>query len=66
MGGGYCYKRLQVSGEERFKDMPDKNNRFSHVADALQYLVLGAGEGDQVLGYGEGSSPYDDWSVSIN
>jgi hypothetical protein len=43
LGGGYCYRRLQVGGEARFKDVPDKN-RFSHVADALQYLCVGEGE----------------------
>lgn len=36
--GGYCYKRLQVSGE-RYRDVPDKN-RFSHPQDALQYAAL--------------------------
>ena len=45
--GGYQYKRMQVSGE-RYDDKPDKN-RFSHIHDALQYLMLGAGEGRQVL-----------------
>ncbi len=44
MAGGYCLKRVNVSGEERYRDEPDKN-RFSHVADAAQYLMLGAGEG---------------------
>lgn len=43
MAGGYCYRRAQVTGEERFRDVPDKN-QFSHVADAAQYLLLGAGE----------------------
>ncbi len=39
--GGYMYERVQVSGEERFKDQPCKN-RFSHPADALQYGTMGA------------------------
>ena len=47
--GGYCYKRLRVSGDERYHDKADKN-RFSHPADALQYLLSGAGEGRAVLG----------------
>lgn len=38
--GGYKFERVQVSGEERFKDQPAKN-KFSHCADALQYLCLG-------------------------
>lgn len=43
MGGGYCYRRLQVSGDDRFADVPNKN-RFSHVAEALQYAAVGLGE----------------------
>tara|TARA_R110000782_G_scaffold216963_4_gene304390 strand:- start:26 stop:757 length:732 start_codon:yes stop_codon:yes gene_type:complete len=44
---GYSYRRMQVSGE-RFDDKPDKN-MFSHVHDALQYLLLGAGEGRALI-----------------
>jgi len=44
--GGYQYKRMQVSGE-RYTEKPDKNH-YSHVHDALQYLLLGAGEGRQI------------------
>ena len=42
--GGYHYKRMQVSGQARYDDKPDKN-KFSHVSDAEQYMMLGAGEG---------------------
>jgi len=41
--GGYHYRRMQVSGE-RYDEKPNKN-RFSHIHDALQYMLLGAGEG---------------------
>ena len=44
--GGYQYKRMQVSGE-RYTDKPDKNH-YSHVHEALQYLMLGAGEGQNI------------------
>lgn len=44
LAGGYRYRRQAVAGEERYRDMPDKN-AFSHVCDAAQYLMLGAGEG---------------------
>lgn len=37
--GGYHYKRVQVMGDERFKEEPDKN-MYSHPHDALQYLAL--------------------------
>lgn len=45
--GGYSYKRMEVSGE-RYADKPDKN-MFSHIHDALQYMMLGAGEGRQLM-----------------
>jgi len=45
--GGYHYRRLQVSGE-RYEDKPSKN-KFSHVHDALQYALLGAGEGRELV-----------------
>lgn len=44
MAGRYRYRRLEVVGAERFRDVPDKNE-WSHVAEALQYLMLGAGAG---------------------
>lgn len=37
--GGYKYERLQVIGEDMYKDQP-KKNRYSHPHDALQYLAL--------------------------
>jgi hypothetical protein len=37
--GRYQYRRLQVVGAERFKDIPDKND-YSHLHDALQYAAL--------------------------
>jgi hypothetical protein len=58
LAGGYKYKRMQVSGEQRFQDKPDKN-RYSHVGDALQYMCLGAvGENRIIGGYGEQAIDY--------
>jgi hypothetical protein len=34
--GGFCFRRLQVSGE-RYSDQPDKNI-YSHCHDSLQYV----------------------------
>jgi hypothetical protein len=48
--GGYHYRRIQVSGE-RFDNRPNKN-KFSHVHDALQYAVTGAGEGRALISGG--------------
>ena len=53
--GGYHYRRLQVSGE-RYDEKPNKN-RFSHIHDALQYLLLGAGEGRALTMGGKVSKP---------
>jgi len=57
LAGGYKYKRMQVTGEARFMDKPDKG-RYSHVADALQYMVLGAVGSDNVIG-GFDNDPID-------
>lgn len=48
MAGGYCYKRLQVAGDDRFHNKPDKN-KFSHPCEAGQYLMIGGGEGKAVV-----------------
>lgn len=49
MNGGYKYKRLNVGGgSEEFKKKPDKN-KYSHVCEALQYGVMGAGRGYDVI-----------------
>lgn len=43
---GYCYRRLNTSsaGAPKYEQQPIKN-KYSHPHDALQYLLLGAGEG---------------------
>lgn len=46
--GGYCYRRLAVVGQERYRDAPDKNI-FSHSVEAGGYGMLGLGEGRSVL-----------------
>lgn len=40
--GAYKYRRIQVTGEERYTDEPAKN-RYSHPHDALQYAALESG-----------------------
>ena len=45
---GYNYTRLVTAGTERFDYRPCKN-RYSHPHDALQYLMMGAGEGRAIL-----------------
>lgn len=41
--GGFQYKRVKVSGGDRYVDKPDKN-RFSHVCEAAEYALMDAGE----------------------
>lgn len=48
MAGGYRYRRLQVAGDERYEDKPDKN-KYSHPCEAGQYLMIGAGEGKALI-----------------
>lgn len=48
MAGAYNFKRVQVTGDARFKDEPDKNG-YSHPAEAAQYLMMGAGEGRAIV-----------------
>lgn len=44
LAGGYYFKRESIGGgQERFKDVPVKNDH-SHIADAFGYLLLGGGE----------------------
>lgn len=47
--GGYCFRRMQVRGDERFRDEPDKGS-YSHVAEAGQYQMLGSGGWQEVMG----------------
>jgi hypothetical protein len=52
--GGYCYRKLKIAGADIYEDTPDKRNGYSDLPDALQYLVLGAGEGRDMI---RGSAP---------
>lgn len=45
--GGFCFKRVQVTGE-KYRDEPDKNE-YSHVVEACEYLCLGLGEGRKAI-----------------
>jgi hypothetical protein len=44
---GYRYRKLNVMGN-RYAEDPDKNE-WSHVAEALQYLLLGGGEAKVIM-----------------
>jgi hypothetical protein len=47
MSGAYCYERKLRSSE--VKTEPSKN-RFSHLCDALQYVLIAMGEGRTMMG----------------
>ena len=46
--GSYCYSPVRTANGTRFHDKPAKTS-FSHIHDALQYLLLGGGEGNVVM-----------------
>lgn len=43
LAGGFHFRRLQVKGEERYRDVPEKD-KHSHIIEALEYDVVSAGE----------------------
>jgi hypothetical protein len=48
MQGAYKFRRLKIAGDERYESQPIKN-AWSHPNEAGQYLMLGAGDGIEVL-----------------
>jgi hypothetical protein len=52
----YQYRKLKLSGDERYTESPDKISPYADIADALQYLLLGGGEG-RVSSDGTGKEP---------
>jgi hypothetical protein len=57
LSGSYQYKRVNVSGE-RYAEVPDKNS-YSHVADALAYLVDGIGGTRELVSSSRFKEAYD-------
>lgn len=51
--GGFCYRRIMVTGE-KYTEEPDKND-YSHPVEALEYALQGEGEGRQALSRHKGS-----------
>jgi len=48
--GGYRFRKLNISGGDYYDTEPDKRNGHADIADSLQYMVLGGGEGRQMMG----------------
>ena len=64
LAGGFCYRRIAVSGDERYADEPDKN-KYSHPVEALEYGLQGEGEGKGAI-QSQDDDGYGDWSKQIN
>lgn len=43
LSGGYHRRRVQVAGDVKYRDVPEKN-MYSHVCEALEYDCVSAGE----------------------
>ena len=43
LAGDWHYRRVQVVGQDRYRDTPDKNDS-SHPCDSLGYLLMGSSE----------------------
>ncbi len=48
LAGGYHYKRMNIAGEERYHEKPNKN-RYSHPVEAGEYAMMGAGEHEALI-----------------
>lgn len=50
LNGAWMFRRVQVTGEERYQDKPAKTHPYSDLGDALGYLVLGGGGHSDLTG----------------
>ncbi len=44
----YIFKRVQVAGDEKYHDKPEKNF-WSHTVESAQHAMVGAGEGGRLI-----------------
>lgn len=56
LAGGFHYARIQVAGDERFRDVPVKD-AHSHVAESAEYALLDAGEHQVINSPGQARFP---------
>jgi len=47
--GGFCYRRVQVAGDARYSDEPEKNNIYSHICEGGEYALMAGGEGRKAI-----------------
>jgi hypothetical protein len=43
MSGAFKYRKLQVSGEDRYTEEPDKSHPYSDIVEACEYALVGEG-----------------------
>lgn len=58
LAGGFCYKRVMTAGDPKYHDEPDKN-KYSHYVEALEYALVGEGEGKKAIKTITKSKPID-------
>ena len=44
LAGKWKYRKIQVSGGDRYSDKPEKSHPYSDIGDAATYLIMGGGE----------------------
>ena len=61
----YHFRKMKIAGGDRFTESPEKITPYADVADALQYLMLGGGEG-RIGQPGEGAQwPTDGKAITM-
>lgn len=65
LAGQYCFRRIQVAGEERYRDNPDKGPT-SHPVESCHYLLLGAGEGYASVSMSDAEYDGYDWAPAAS
>lgn len=48
LGGGYRYRQLQVTGQTKYAEKPEKS-MYSHVCEAGGYMLMDGGEGKAII-----------------
>lgn len=66
--GGWCFRKKQISGTDQFHTIPDKN-RYSHVGEACEYMLIGGGEGKLLIHVEDEPDPDDkdifDYNIDV-
>jgi hypothetical protein len=62
---GYRYKKIGSTGSVRYDDKPEKN-RYSHIHEARQYALVGAGYARELQGKNRGSGTTFKAKASFN